>query len=298
MKAKHKLINEFQYVSPDKKIFILKSGTILEEYNYKVKNEIIPIDRDIVDNNPEFFEVVDWKAELLSYMRSNKMPQPAQLGKKLIPFIEEMILSSVGESVTTNFDIVKEKQLEEKDTILFKKEKEIEKKLAEINSIKEQAEELMAKAERRDKETKTEYNLISKKSEKIDQKIKELTEKSEKLDIREADLKEKSNNIDLQILSTTKETDEKYSEMMKKIEDDMELLSIREKILDEKESKLFKKESNNKEVSIRSIMFEFIEFSGSILSSGSYTSTETYRRDPSLYVNKLNETLSKIESLF
>lgn len=297
MKAKHKLISEFQYVSPDKKIFILKSGTILEEYNYKVKNEVIPIDRDIVDNNPEFFEVVDWKAELLSYMRSNKMPQPAQLGKKLIPFIEEMILSSVGESVVTNVDSVKEKQLEEKDTILFKKEKEIEKKMAEVNSIKEQADELMAKAERRDKETKTEYNLISKKSEKLDQKTKELTDKSEKLDIREAELKEEANKIDLHILSTTEKTDAKYNEMKKKIEEDMLVLSKREKELDEKESKLFKEESNNKDSSIRSIMFEFMEYSGSIINSGSYTSTETYRRDPSFYTNKLNEMLSKIESL-
>ena len=297
MKAKHKLISEFQYVSPDKKIFILKSGTILEEYNYKVKNEVIPIDRDIVDNNPEFFEVVDWKAELLSYMRSNKMPQPAQLGKKLIPFIEEMILSSVGESVATNVDSVKEKQLEEKDTILFKKEKEIEKKMAEVNSIKEQADELMAKAERREKETKTEYNLISKKSEKLDQKTKELTDKSEKLDIREAELKEEANKIDLHILSTTEKTDAKYNEMKKKIEEDMLVLSKREKELDEKESKLFKEESNNKDSSIRSIMFEFMEYSGSIINSGSYTSTETYRRDPSFYTNKLNEMLSKIESL-
>ena len=87
MKIKHKLLNDFQYISPDKKIFVLKSGTILEEYNYKVKSDIIPIDKDIVDNNPEFFEVVDWKAELMTFMKANKLPQPAQLGKKLIPFI-------------------------------------------------------------------------------------------------------------------------------------------------------------------------------------------------------------------
>ena len=49
MKIKHKVIKEFQYLSPDKKIFILNVGTILEEYNYRVKTEIIPIDRDIID---------------------------------------------------------------------------------------------------------------------------------------------------------------------------------------------------------------------------------------------------------
>lgn len=73
MKIKHKVIKEFQYLSPEKKIFILKTGTILEEYNYKVKSEIIQIDKDIIDNNPEFFEIIDWKAELLTYIKTNKI---------------------------------------------------------------------------------------------------------------------------------------------------------------------------------------------------------------------------------
>jgi hypothetical protein len=92
MKIKHKVIKEFQYLSPDKKIFILKVGTILQEYNYTVKSEIIPIDKDIIDNNPEFFEVIDWKSELLTHMKAQKFPTPSQFHKKLIPFIEEMVL--------------------------------------------------------------------------------------------------------------------------------------------------------------------------------------------------------------
>ena len=89
MKLKHKLIKEFQYLGDDKKIIVLKVGTILEEYVYKLKSEIIPIDKDIVDSNPDFFEIVEWKAELLSYLKSNKIPQPAILSKKLYPFMEE-----------------------------------------------------------------------------------------------------------------------------------------------------------------------------------------------------------------
>ena len=72
MKIKHKVVKEFQYLSPDKKIFILKIGAILEEYIYKVKTELIPIDKAIIDNNPEFFEVIDWKAKLLTFMRAEK----------------------------------------------------------------------------------------------------------------------------------------------------------------------------------------------------------------------------------
>ena len=72
MKLKHKLIKEFQYLGDDKKIIVLKVGTILEEYIYKLKSELIPIDKDIVDSNPDFFEIIDWKSELLTYIKSNK----------------------------------------------------------------------------------------------------------------------------------------------------------------------------------------------------------------------------------
>jgi hypothetical protein len=39
MKIKHKLLSDYQYVSPDKKIFLIKSGTIIEEYFYKLKSD-------------------------------------------------------------------------------------------------------------------------------------------------------------------------------------------------------------------------------------------------------------------
>ena len=126
MKIKHKVIKEFQYLSPDKKIFVLKAGTVLEEYNYKVKSEVIPIDKEIIDNNPEFFEVIDWKAELMSYMKLNKMPQPAQLGKKLIPFIEEMVLSSIQAAPAGSvIDEAKIKEVERKEADLASREKRI-----------------------------------------------------------------------------------------------------------------------------------------------------------------------------
>ena len=114
MKIKHKVIKEFQYLSPEKKIFILKTGTILEEYNYKVKSEIIQIDKDIIDNNPEFFEIIDWKAELLTYIKTNKLPTPSVLTKKLIPFIEEMVLSSIQQTTGKVVDDSVVKELERK----------------------------------------------------------------------------------------------------------------------------------------------------------------------------------------
>jgi hypothetical protein len=135
MKIKHKVVKEFQYLSPDKKIFILKVGTILQEYNYAVKSEIIPIDRDIMDNNPEFFEVLDWKSELLTYMKVQKLPTPSQLQKKLIPFIEDMILSSIQQNQTTVsvIDESKIKELEWKEIDLNNRDKRVKDKEDEID---------------------------------------------------------------------------------------------------------------------------------------------------------------------
>ena len=39
MKIKHKLLSDYQYITNDKKIFLIKSGTIIEEYLYKLKGE-------------------------------------------------------------------------------------------------------------------------------------------------------------------------------------------------------------------------------------------------------------------
>lgn len=95
MNIKHKLTKDFYLLSSDKKILILKYGSILENYIYKTKNDTIKIDKDIVDANPEFFQLIDWKSELLIYLKYNKIPQPSQIYKKLIPFIEEIIISDV-----------------------------------------------------------------------------------------------------------------------------------------------------------------------------------------------------------
>ena len=114
MKIKHKVIKEFQYLSPDKKIFILKLGTILNEYVYNVKGEDIVIDRDIIDNNPDFFELVDWKSELHTFIKVNKLSSPKTLANKLIPFMEDMILSSMGSNNGIQVDDERMREIENK----------------------------------------------------------------------------------------------------------------------------------------------------------------------------------------
>jgi hypothetical protein len=238
MKIKHKVVKEFQYLSPDKKIFILKAGTILEEYNYKVKTETIAIDRDIIDNNPEFFEIVDWKAELLTFIKVNKLPTPAVLTKKLIPFIDEMVLSSMQQNTPTGVVIDESlvKELERKELDLNSRDKRIKEKEDEI-------EIRLKRVEKRETEYKEDLKSLDKKEDGIREKSKELIEKGLDLDDKIQDLNEKERNIDRSALESSKEIDEKYVKLQEKIDKDLKALSEREKDLEVKAKDLSKKET-------------------------------------------------------
>ena len=114
MNTKHKVIQDYQFTTNDKKIVILKIGTILENYTYSNKStlENIKMDKDIIDKNTSFFKQIDWKEELNSFIKTNKIPQPAVLTKKLVPFIEEMfILNNIKSDNNIDF----EKELKSKD---------------------------------------------------------------------------------------------------------------------------------------------------------------------------------------
>jgi len=238
MKIKHKVVKEFQYLSPDKKIFILKAGTILEEYNYKVKTETIAIDKDIIDNNPEFFEIIDWKAELLTYIKTNKLPTPAVLTKKLIPFIDEMVLSSMSQNTNTG-TVVDEsvvKELERKEHDLNNRDKRVKEKEDEI-------EIRLKRIEKREGEYKEDLKSLDKKEDEIREKSKELIEKELDLDDKLQDLNEKERNIDRSALESSKEIDEKYVKLQEKIDKDLKALSEREKELETKAKNLSKKEA-------------------------------------------------------
>lgn len=237
MKIKHKLLSDYQYVSPDKKIFLIKSGTIIEEYKYKLKGDTIPLDKELVEMNPEIFEIVDWKAELMSFMKANKMPQPAQLGKKLIPFLEEMVMSSVSHQTTNNFDESKVKELEWKETDLNNRERRIKDKEEEIDIR-------LKRVEKRESEHKEELKSLDKKEDDLRTRSRELTEKQLDLEDKLQDLKEKERNFDRSLLESSKDLDSKYAELQVKIDSDLKLVTDKEKELENLSKELKRKEDS------------------------------------------------------
>jgi DNA repair exonuclease SbcCD ATPase subunit len=239
MKIKHKVVKEFQYLSPDKKIFILKIGAILEEYIYKVKTELIPIDKAIIDNNPEFFEVIDWKAELLTFMRAEKMPQPAQLGKKLIPFFEDMIMSSIQHDNVPSMDPALMKDVERRESELNTFKRDLDRRETDLDSrdrrIKDKEDELeirIKRVEKREDEYKLDIKALEKKDDEIRSKNRTITEKELDLQEKSQELNERERNLDRTALSSAKEYDSKYAELQTKIDSDLADLSKREKELE------------------------------------------------------------------
>lgn len=239
MKLKHKVIKEFQYLSPDKKIFILKVGTILEEYIYKVKTELIPIDKAIIDNNPEFFEVIDWKAELLTFMRAEKMPQPAQLGKKLIPFFEDMIMSSIQQQSSSSVDPTLMRDVERRESELNTFKRDLDRRETDLDSrdrrIKDKEDELdirIKRVEKREDEYKLDVKSLEKKEDDLRLRTRTTTEKELDLQDKIQELNERERNLDRSALMSAKEIDSKYIELQNKIDSDLADLSSREKELE------------------------------------------------------------------
>lgn len=251
MKIKHKVIKEFQYLSADKKIFILKTGTILEEYIYKVKSEFIPIDKEIIDNNPEFFEIIDWKAELLTFMRSEKMPQPAQLGKKLIPFFEDMIMSSIQTATPAAIDSTLLKNVEKRESELNTFKINLDRKETDLDSrdlrIKDKEDELeirIKRVEKKEDEYKLDIQNLEKKNDDLRLRSRIITEKELHIQDKLQELNERERNLDRTALSSVKEIDSKYAELQSKIDSDLTSLSKREKELESGFKKMKEIESN------------------------------------------------------
>ena len=239
MKIKHKLLADYQYTTPDKKIFLIKSGTIIEEYLYKLKGENIPIDRDIVLANPQLFEVIDWKAELLSFMKVNKMPQPAQLGKKLIPFFEDMIMSSIQHDSVSSMDPALMKDVERRETELNTFKRDLDRKDSDLDSrerrIKDKEDEIdvrIKRVEKREDEYKLDLKTLEKKDDEIRSRTRDTTEKELDIQEKSQELNERERNLSRTALSSAKEIDSKYAELQSKIDSDLADLSKREKELE------------------------------------------------------------------
>lgn len=208
MAIKHKVLKDFQLLTDDKKILILKAKTIIEDYKFKNKSETVSVPVDIIKNNPDYFSFIDWKEELQSYLKVNKIPQPAVITKKLVPFIETMM----KDTDSTTKEIIVEKEVIKE--VIIEKPKVVEKIVSDDSlSI----------------ELETKLKKIQLKESQLDKEIEEANTKE-----LDATTREKKAH----------ELEKTYTEKLKEIEDKEKYLNSKEIELTEKESFLNDKENN------------------------------------------------------
>jgi hypothetical protein len=206
MATKHKVLKDFQLLTDDKKILILKAKTIIEDYKFKTKTDFVVVSAEIIKNNPEYFSFIDWKEELQGYLKTNKIPQPAVITKKLVPFIETLMsenISPVRETVIEK-EVVKEVVIEKPKIV----EKEvIVEKIVSDQSLSIELENKIKKLELKEKQLDKEIEETNIKELEFLNKEKAVIEKEKNLNQRETEI----NSILQSIEQREKNVNEKES---------------------------------------------------------------------------------------
>ena len=249
MKIKHKLLSDYQLITTENKIVLIKSGTIIENYTY----EGIEIDKSIIDSNTNYFEIMSWKNELIIFMKKSKIPQPAVLSKKLIPFIDDMILGAIPEptsGVAVDEEYVKE--LEQKDYDLNRKE-------SRLADIEEDIEIRLSRIKKREDDYKDDLKKLDKREDELRQKLKDVSDKELEIQDKLQDINERERNLESEILNSSQDIDGKYKELQDKISSDLKSLSGKERELeeDQKELKLLTDDLNDKEAELEDKIRDF-----------------------------------------
>ena len=214
MAIKHKVLKDFQLLTDDKKIIILKAKTVIEDYKFKNKSETVSVPVDIIKNNPDYFSFIDWKEELQSYLKVNKIAQPAVITKKLVPFIETMM----DQGNTTIKEVIIEKEVIKE--VIVEKPKVVEKEVIVEKMVSDQSLSI---------ELETKLKKLQLKENQLDKEIEEASSKEIEATNRE---------------KRAQELEKTYTEKLKEVEDKEIHLNSKEIELSEKELRLNEKESN------------------------------------------------------
>ena len=253
MIIRHKILKDFQLLTSDKKIIILKTGSLLEGYKYTTKNDSVKLDRDIVESNPDYFLLLDCKVELVNVMKAAKIQTPAIIAKKIMPFLEEILLSSSG-GTADNSQEREELEQEYREKLRAVKDKEIslDAELTRVARREKEIEVDLEEAEKRIRKRQLEIDEISNGIDKLTQaKERELEIKYQKLenDLR-SEWQEKVNELSRKenlLAQRVLEIETKEGDNLRKLKD-----------IQGKEEKLreFEASLNSKEMNIESIIMD------------------------------------------
>jgi hypothetical protein len=194
MTVKYKVLKDFQLITEDKKIIVLKAKTIIENFTFKNKNETVKVPTEVIKNNEDFFALFDWKEELQSFLRTNKIPQPAVISKKIVPFIESLM----EDQETTIKEVVVEKEVIKEVVVekpkIVEKEVVVEKTIND-DSLKIELESKLKKLELKEKQLEGEIEENNKKELDLDRERKKLSDLQSTLDQKSIEIEDRENEV-------------------------------------------------------------------------------------------------------
>ncbi len=199
MDVKHKVLKDFQLLTEDKKIVILKAKTIIENYQFKNKTDSVKVSKEIIDNNPDYFSKIDWKEEFTNFLKQNKLPQPAILTKKIVPFIESLLDKNLSKQNEKVVEVLIEKPVEKIVEVVVEKpvEKlvtdqslsvELENKINKLKLKEEQLDKEIKETNLKEIEADNKHKIASLLETEYKQKLEEITRKEEYLSNKESEL--------------------------------------------------------------------------------------------------------------
>jgi len=226
MTVKYKVLKDFQLITEDKKIIVLKAKTIIENFTFKNKNETVKVPTEVIKNNEDFFTLFDWKEELQSFLRTNKIPQPAVITKKIVPFIESLMedQETIVKEVVVEKEVIKEVVVE-KPTIVEKKVVVEKPKIVE--------KEVFVEKTIKDDTLQIEFESRLKKFELKEQQLEKEILDNNKKELDLSNLEKKLNEIQKNLETKTSE-----------IENREQLVISKENELESRENVVYEKESN------------------------------------------------------
>ncbi len=225
---KYKVLKDYQHITEDKKVIQIKPKLVIIDYKVTIKGDIYRLDKDIVDNNPEFFHQITWKEDLLDYIKASKLPTPAIITKKLVPYIEENYLSNtqvetkivekVVEKVIQADNSMIELEISKRQILLDELSSKLSSREDEIEQKEKLLKEAIAHNDQRDKSLDfSERELITKKLE-VQKLDKILTEREGLFTARSKSEQEYQNILNEKI--------QEYEDKLSQVDEQLELYKI------------------------------------------------------------------------
>jgi len=96
---RYRVVKDFQYTNEKFQITILPTDQVLNKedngiYSFKIKGKEYAIPAEIVLKNPTFFKPIDWREDLLAYMKQNKRSTAPAVHKVVVEFMDTYVLNN------------------------------------------------------------------------------------------------------------------------------------------------------------------------------------------------------------